>query len=134
MAFSYSTDLLSYGWLKENGFHRLDPQDRQLTDHYRRCLGRDLIGHGHLQSDEDICLDVCADRTVDPRFWYVWLVRASNQNSHPSVWIHTRHMVFVGELVMLYEALTGREFSPKRAYSKSEMKDPLFPVTDPFRR
>jgi len=116
-------DLLTYEWLKVSGFHKIERLERQPTDHYRRCLGREMIGHGHLIADEDVCLDLSADREVDPRFWYVWLVRSSSQNSHPSVWIHIRHIVFVGELIAIYEGLTGRAFQAKRAYSRAEMAE-----------
>lgn len=130
---TYPLELITYDWLKANDFRKLDRLERQPSDHYRRCLGNELIGHGFLRANDDICLDVAPDRMEDTRFWYVWITRASSQNNHPSIWIHARHMVYTGELIMLYEAITGRRFG-RMAWSRDAMPDPLFPTTDPFRR
>lgn len=129
----YPLDRLTYEWLREHGFHKLDRLDRQPTDHYRRMLGAELIGDRFLTSNEDLCIDVCPDRMDDARFWYVWVTRASAQNRHPSIWLHTRHMYFTGEIMLLIEALTGRPFA-KPTWDRKLWPDPLFPTPDPFRK
>jgi hypothetical protein len=130
---TYPLDLITYGWLKAHGWRELQQMEGQPTIHYRRCIGRELIGDKFLQSNEDVCIDVCPDRMNDTRFWYVWLTRASSQNHHPSVWIHTRNMYHTGELMLLYEALSGRPFAVLD-WDRKKWPEPLFPTPDPFRR
>lgn len=118
-------ELITYKWLTENGFRTLERLERQPYDHMRRCLGAELIGERFMISREDLCIDIAPSRLPIPDFWYVWITKASCQNYHPSIWIHSRHMVFADELILLYEALTGRRFA-KPAYQTSEMGQPLF--------
>lgn len=102
---------LSYVWLNENGFHTLDRRERQPTDHCRRCIGGELVEDSvHLVAREDLCLDVAPERWPNPNFWFCWVTRCSSQNNHPSIWLHVRHLRTVGDLVLLYEGLTGRQF------------------------
>ncbi len=121
--------LLTYEWLKDNGWHKLERLERQPTDHYRRCLGTETIGDHFMSAPEDVCLDVCADREVDSKFWYVWLTRASTQNRHPSVWVHVRHIKSTEELTTMYEAITGRKFTRGQVWANSQwskLGEPLF--------
>ena len=116
---------LTYDWLKQNSFHKLERLERQPTDHYRRCLGSELIGDLFMQCREDVCLDVAPSDVAGRDFWYVWLTRASSQNHHPSVWLHVRHVYFAEELISMYEAITGRKFGPP-SWKLSELGEPLF--------
>ena len=119
------SEQISYEWLKQNGFRLLERLERQPFDHYRRCLGAELIGKHFMTAHEDICIDVAPDRFPHTTWWYVWITRASAQNQHPSVWVHTRHMATVGELILLYEALTGRKFG-QPTWNRKELGEPLF--------
>ena len=76
-------------------------------------------------ADEDLCIDVSPDRMPNPDFWFVFLSRASAQNRQASVFLHSRHMVFVDEIMLLYEALTGRTWGPKH-WRTRELGKPLF--------
>jgi len=124
---------LTYAWLQQNGFHKLERLERQPTDHYRRCLGNELINERFMSAREDVCLDVASNGIESRDFWYVWLTRASSQNFHPSVWLHVRHIYFVEELVLMYEAITGRKFGPP-AWKLDELGEPLFQTPETERK
>lgn len=119
------SDPLTYEWLHEYGFRTLQRLDRQPHDHVRRCLGRETIEDSiMLQADEDLCLDLAPNRMPDPEFWFCWVTRASSQNSHPSVWIHTRQLKTRFDLMLLYMGLTGRHFG-KPSYDRRQLKPPV---------
>lgn len=127
----YSAEPLSYGWLKKNGWHVLDRLDRQHTDHCRRCVGLETVQDEHfLTAPEDVCIDVAPERWPNPHFWFCWITKASSQNRHPSVWVHARHLHTVGDLVLLYEGLTGRRLGPP-SWRKDELAKPVIERTNP---
>lgn len=117
---------LSYDWLLEHGWHRLERLERQPTDHVRRCVGREVTGRRFLVASEDLCIDMAPEREVNPAFWFCWVTRASAQNRHPSVWLHVRHLHWCEEVEHLYEGLTGRQFG-KPTYDWREMPPEMFP-------
>lgn len=116
---------LTYEWLHEHGFHKLERLERQAHDHVRRCLGRETVETTRLlSSEEDLCLDLTPNRMPDPDWWFCWVTRASSQNHHPSVWIHTRQLVTRFDLVLLYMGLTGRHFG-KPDWDRRKLMKPV---------
>lgn len=116
---------ISYEWLKANGWHVLPRFERQPYDQCRRCIGMDSIGPRFLTCPEDLCIDV-SPVNADCREWFVWITKAHANNNHPCTWIHVRQMQYAEELVALYEALTGREFTGETHWAKRKGKE-LFP-------
>lgn len=121
----YPPDALSYEWLQANGWHVLERLERQPTDHCRRCVGLETVDdHKFLVASEDVCIDVAPERWPSPAFWFCWITRASSQNRHPSVWVHARHLKTVGDLMLLYEGLTGRRLGPP-SWRRDELAPPV---------
>lgn len=115
---------ISEEWLLSSGFHVIENADRQKIKTFRRCLGRDVIGDRFMLATEDLCIDVSACSSVD-RGWFVWVTKCHSANREASAWVHVRHMQFSVELVLLYEALSGRKFLPVQN-SWDALGEPLF--------
>lgn len=109
---SYPKAMLSHDWLVKNGWNKLERLERQPTDHYRRCIAMETYQDDHFMiANEDLCIDVAPNVLEAPAFWFCWITRASSQNRQPSTWLHVRQIRTVGDLMLLYEGLTGRFFS-----------------------
>lgn len=116
---------ISYEWLKDNGFHRIERAERQPYDHMRRCLGLETVDKKFMSADEDLCLDLSPNDTTCEK-WMCWVTKANSPQLHPTHWIHTRTLQYAEELVLMYEGLTGRRFGPKN-YDRRKLALPLFP-------
>lgn len=115
---------LTVEWLKAQRWYVLPRFERQPTDHYRRCIGREVIGDLFMSAAEDLCIDV-SESPMPGGNWSCWITRASAQNNHASVWLHVRHLKYCEELILLYEALTGRAFIENPAWNAKGRE--LFP-------
>jgi hypothetical protein len=107
----YSSEPLDYEWLQEYGFRKITRQERQPTDHVRRCVAHETADDDRFMvAMEDLCIDLAPECWPMARFWFCWVTRASSQNHFPSVFLHVRHLKTQGDLILLYEGLTGRRF------------------------
>ena len=105
--------VLSYEWLHEWGWHKIPRQERQPTDHVRRCVGLEISDDRlFMAASEDLCIDLAPD--FNGEFWYCWITKATGHNNPPHTWIHARHLKIRGDLILLYEGLTGRSFGPSK--------------------
>lgn len=121
----YPTELLDYDWLADFGWRKLDRQERQPTDHYRRCVGLETADDDRFMvAPEDLCIDVAPENWPSPRFWFCWVTRASSQHHFPSVFLHTRHLKTRADLMLLYEGLTGRQFG-KPHWDRRKLAPPI---------
>jgi hypothetical protein len=107
----YSSTPIDYEWLQEYGFRKITRQERQSTDHARRCVAHETADEDRFMvAMEDLCIDLAPNRWPRAEFWFCWITRASSQNHFPSVFLHARHLKTQGDLMLLYEGLTGRSF------------------------
>lgn len=102
---------ITEAWLSANGW-KLQPQRNDGNTHlpgFRlRPIGHDLVGDRRpFHSHDDLCIAVAPAPPGGE--WHVWLYQIE-----PYRHIHVRHMRDTGELVRLWEGLTGREWTDAR--------------------
>lgn len=91
---------LSYHWLRYNGWKLLGRQERQSTDHVRRDVAGEVAGGRRpFVSSDDLGIELAEGFDGE---WYCWVVR-----QEPRQCIHVRFVRTVGDVVRLWEGLTG---------------------------
>lgn len=104
------SESITYEWLLSHGWHKLERQERQPDDHVRRPIACDCIGDHFMVDPNDLCLELTIG--YDGK-WFCWVTQAVGHNNHAHRWIHVRHLRTTGELIRLYEGLTGSSFAEK---------------------
>lgn len=95
---------ITESWLAANGWHLVGERNDERTRPENRLRRREIKGDGGrkpFESADDLCIDVAPGFGQPPR-WHVWL-----HQCEPYRFIHLRTVGRCGELIQLYEALTG---------------------------
>lgn len=117
---------LTYEWLAANGFREIERLERQPTPIFRRCIGLETVGDHWFRAGEDLCIDVSANLPPASDKWFCFLSRNHSPNRQSGRFIHIRKLRTVGDLVLLYEGLTGRQFGPAmRLANPSTLSPPI---------
>jgi hypothetical protein len=100
---------LSYEWLKANGWKTLTRQERQPTDHVRRPVAWEVAGGKRpFVSPDDLCVELALATAGDDGEWHCWVSQVE-----PHRFVHVRMMRTVGDVIRLWEGLTGRDWSDR---------------------
>lgn len=117
---------ITYEWLQEWGFRTLPALERQPFDTVIRCIGLETVDDHFMTASEDLCIHMSPGQAAC-EWWYCWIAKSHAFNRNPHVWIHVRHLRTQGELILLYEGLTGRKFG-KPSWNRRELAEPIFTV------
>ncbi len=117
---------LSYEWLAANGFREVERLDRQPKPVFRRCVALETVDEHWMRANEDLCIDVSEGFDESRNGWFCFLSRNHSPHRQSERFIHARKLRTVGDLVLLYEGLTGRQFGqPVRWNPKTELMPPV---------
>lgn len=101
-------------WLTANGWritHRKGEQGEYgwfPNDHYRRDIAHETTdGRRPFVSLDDLAIELAAWSFAVGE-WGCWVAKENR------AWVFVRLLRTVGDVVKLYEGLTGREFTPKQ--------------------
>jgi hypothetical protein len=94
---------LTYEWLRSNGWRLLARQERQPTDHVRRDVACEVAGGRQpFVASDDLGIELAAGGMEG---WFCWITRQEPRQS-----IHVRPVSTVGDVMRLWEGLTGRDW------------------------